>query len=295
MFPASTNYERPERIEEAVSLLSQQGADARVLAGGQSLLPLLKARRIAPNTLVDIAALKELREISPADKAFTVGALVTQAELIRHKDLRRTFPLLEGDIEKLIDPIICKRGTFVGSLAMADPGGDWPAIALALDVSLQVQGSGGDRTLPISGFFQDSFSTVLNPSDLITHAILPVPEPGAKMAYRKFPHPASGYALVGVAALVESDSNGRCSNCRVAVTGAGKKPTRVKAAEDALSGEPLTEESIDEAVLHGSDDVEPLSDVHAGREYRSMLIGVYLRRALQDLMHDTSRNGTAVH
>lgn len=281
MIPAPFEYQRPESINDALAGLAQYGADARVLAGGQSLLLLLKARAIAPKMVIDIGGLTDLRGINRENDAFRIGALARQAELTDNKELRGHFPLLAGDL-LLSDPLIRKRGTFAGALAFADPGSDWPAIALALDAQVHVNGVNGPRTLAIDDFFLDSYSTALAPADLLTHVTIPIPQGKPRMVYRRLRHPTSGYALVGVAAVVVCDANGACTDCRVAVTGAGRRAVRARAVELALKGQCLTPDIIGQATEHALDGIDLLSDLHAGADYRKHLVRVYVKRTLSD-------------
>lgn len=282
MIPAAFKYERPERVDDAVACLAQHGSEARVLAGGQSLLLLLKARAIAPKVLIDIGCVADLRGIRRDGNSVTIGALTTQAELAESEELRRAFPIFGGDASMLSDPIVCKRGTFAGALAFADPSGDWPAVALVLDAQVHVRGVDGPRTIAIDGFFRDSFTTALQATDLLTHLTIAIPQRQPKMVYRKLRHPASGYALVGVAAMLERDSDGICRGCRVAVTGAGRRAVRAKAVEAALQGQRLAPDTIAQAAEHASEGVDLLSDLHAGPEYRALLVRTYVKRALLD-------------
>ena len=255
-----------------------------MLAGGQSLLPLLKARAIAPKVLIDIGALAELREIAIAEGRVTIGALVTQAEVTGSDALQRMFPLLVGDLTAFSDPIARKRGTFGGALAFGDPAADWPAIALALDARLHVTGLGGPRTLSIQEFFRDAFTTALQATDLLTGVTIAVPRGERYMVYRRLSHPASGYALIGVAAVLGWDSNQVCSDCRVAVTGAGRRAVRATAVEAALRGERVHAARIEHAAEHAAEGIDLLSDLHGGPEYRAHLARIYVKRALVDAM-----------
>lgn len=284
MMPAAFEYERPRHVAEAVWSLARHGAEARVLAGGQSLLPLLKARAIAPKVLVDIAGLAALRGIVIEESTVTIGALVTQAELIASEALRRMFPLLAGDLAASSDPIVRRRGTFGGALAFGDPSADWPAIALALDARLQVTGVGGTRTLPIEEFLRDAFRTALEPTDLLTAVTIPVPGGKRSMVYRRLRHPASGYALMGAAAVLGWDVDHVCTECRVAVTGAGRRAVRATSVEAALRGEHVDVARIEQAAAHAAEGIDLLGDLHAGPEYRAHLARVYVKRALVDAM-----------
>ena len=285
MIPTSFDYEKPASLEDAITLLQQRGSEARVLAGGQSLLVLLKARSVAPKVLIDIGGLSELRRISRTDGSVTIGALATQAELMESEEMRRTFPLFGGDaLLEVGDPMVRSRGTFCGALAFADPAGDWPAIALALDVQVYARNANGSWTLPLDEFLLDPFATSLQPTDLLTHVTIPVVAGHPAMVYRKLRHPASGYALVGVAAVLARAADGTCSDCRVAVTGAGRRAVRTRAVEDALLGQQVTPEAITRASGHASMGIHFLDDLYADPDYRDLLVRTYVKRALLDAL-----------
>jgi carbon-monoxide dehydrogenase medium subunit len=284
MIPAAFDYERPKNVADAVSCLGRFGSEGRVLAGGQSLLPLLKRRAVAPKVLIDIAGLTELRAILIEESSVTIGALVTQAELTDSDELRRMFPLLVGDLTASGDAIVRKRGTFGGSLAFGDPAADWPAIALALDARLHVTGVSGRRTLSIHEFLRDAFTTALQAADLLTGVTIPVPRGEHSMVYRRLRHPASGYALIGVAAVLGRESDEVCSDCRVAVTGAGHRAVRATAVETELEGKRVDAATIERAAERATEGIDFLSDLHAGPEYRAHLARIYVKRALVDAL-----------
>jgi carbon-monoxide dehydrogenase medium subunit len=278
MIPRAFDYERPSSVEAAVAAVASYGADARVLAGGQSLLPLLKARTLAPRVLVDIGGIDELRAIERDGESVSVGALATQAEVLESAALGDRFSRLRADSPVLGDPVIRNRGTFVGALAFADPAADWTALALVLDVRLGVRNATHDRTVPIGEFLLDAFTTTLEPAEVITHAMIPLPEGDSTLAYRTVRHPASGMALVGAAVLLDRDGA-----CRVAITGAGRRAVRATAVENALHGEGLSSEAIEHAAGRAADDLELLSDEYASSAYRERLARACVRRALSEV------------
>jgi aerobic carbon-monoxide dehydrogenase medium subunit len=282
MIPRAFEYERPSSVEAAVAAIASYGADARVLAGGQSLLPLLKARMIAPRVLVDIGGLDELRRIKRDDDAVSIGALATQAEVLESAAIGDQFPQLRAVAPLLGDPVIRNRGTFVGSLAFADPAADWTALALVLDARLRVRGATNERTVPIGEFLLGAFATALAPNELITHVIIPLEAGDLTLAYRTVRHPGSGMALVGAAVLLDRHGDGNGGACRIAITGAGQRAVRAKAVEDALRGERLSPEAIENAASHAVDDLELLSDEFASSAYRERLARACVRRALSD-------------
>lgn len=279
MIPAAFTYVAPSSIAEAVAMLAQHEG-ARVLAGGHSLIPLMKQRRISPPTLIDIGGIAELRGIGQTDGMMCVGAMTTHAQIAASSDLLRIFPLMAEAVAEIGDPMVRHRGTFGGSLAQAEPGGDWPAAALALDARLRVIGPSGTRTISIDDFFVALMTTALGPGELLTQVDLPLPAKRSGMAYQKFAHPASGYALVGVAAIVTKDERGNCRSCRVAITGAGARAKRAGRTEMMMAGERLTPEQIAEAAAYADEELEILSDIYAGEDDRRHLVRVLTKRTL---------------
>lgn len=280
MIPAAFEYEKPDHLAHAVALLVENGTDACVLAGGQSLLARLKARTLTPGLIVDLAALDGLRVIERSDDGFMIGALVTQTEILESADLTRSFPIFQINAAMLGDPIVRNRGTFVGALAAADPAGDWPAIALALDARLHATSAAGSREIAADAFFAGACTTTLLQSELITHVTLPRPTSSRRMAYQSLRHPTSNYARVGVAAIVETSDSGQCIDCRVALTGLGPRALRCSSVESALRGQDLTRETIIASAHHACDDISPNAEPSIPPEYRSRLARTYTARAL---------------
>lgn len=276
------DYATPASVEDAIALLVKHGPDARILAGGQSLLVLLKERTIAPTLLVDISRIDTLRGIEQRDGEVRIGATTTQAELLESGTLMRWFGPSGLDASGLGDPMVRNRGTVGGAIAFGDPAGDWPAIMLALGATFAAQGPTGTRSIPTGGFFSDSFTTALQTGELLTHVTIPLPPDGARAVYRKYPQPASQAALVGVAALLDCDPHGRCRDCRVAITGAGRHPDRAAAVEAALRGTRVSNEVIAQAAGRATDGLELRDGLFAGPEYRALLAQTYVKRALLD-------------
>jgi aerobic carbon-monoxide dehydrogenase medium subunit len=280
VIPAAFEYEKPDHIARAVALLVENGSDACVLAGGQTLLTRLKARTVTPRVIVDLAALDDLRVIERPDDAFTIGALVTQTEILESAELIRSVPIFQINAAMLGDPIVRNRGTLVGALAAAEPAGDWPAIALALDARLRTTSSAGSREIAADAFFAGACTTTLLPSELITHVTLPAPTSPRRMAYQSLRHPTSNYARVGVAAIVETPDGGQCIDCRVALTGLGPRAVRCTSVESALRGHDLTRETIIASADHACDDIGPNDEPSMSPEYRCRLARTYTARAL---------------
>ncbi len=286
MIPGEFEYYAPTSVQEAVQLLQQHGDEAKVLAGGHSLIPLLKLRLANPPVLVDINRIGDLKGITRQNGAVTIGALTTHTDLERSEELKQVFPMMAEAATVIGDPMGRNRGTFGGALAHADPAGDWPAVALALGSQMRVIGPGGERTVPADEFFVDMLTSALQPGEVLTAVDIPVPQGKTGMSYQKFAHPASGYAVVGVAAMVQLGADGACQDCRVAVTGAGPKATRLTAVEDALRGQQLTPELIGQAAERAGQDMEFLGDIFASEGYREHLTKVYTKRALMKALEN---------
>lgn len=279
MIPAAFDYFAPTSVQEAVDLLGQH-PEAKILAGGHSLVPMMKLRLANPPALIDINGIAELHGIEQAGDAVRIGALTTHAALEENADLRGRLPILHEAAHVIGDPMVRNRGTFGGSLAHADPSGDWPAVALALDARMRVTGPHGERTIAAGDFFVDLLTSALEDGEVLTDVTIPLPAGRTGMSYQKFAHPASGYAVVGVAAVVTLDGNGACQSCRVAVTGAGSKATRASATEQALQGQKLDEAIIGRAATSAGDDIDFLGDIFASADYRRHLVEVFTKRAL---------------
>jgi carbon-monoxide dehydrogenase medium subunit len=278
-FPNQFDYHRPSTIVEAVSLL-QQNPDAKILAGGHSLLPAMKLRLAAPGALVDLSKVDGLKGISTNGNV-VIGAMTTYAELRDSADLKRALPIIAETAYHVGDSQVQAVGTLGGSLAHNDPAADFTAVALALDASVKAVGANGERTIPVEEFFVDLLTTSLAPDEVVTEIHIPGATGKTGMAYEKFRHPASGYAVVGVAAVVTVGADGNVGQARIAVTGATSKATRATVAEQALVGKPLSADSIAAAAAVAGEALELNGDHYASAEYRAHLLHVYTQRALE--------------
>ena len=274
MIPAAFEYTRASSVADAVAAV---GGGAKVIAGGQSLLPLLKMRLASADKLVDIGRLSELKGYRPTpDGGVEIGALTTYAEW----QAATTFPGMAEAIDHIADVQVRNRGTIGGSIAHADPASDFPAIALAFDGSAVLRGPGGDRVVPLDGFFEGPFQTKMQPDEILV-AITRGPVPaGAGFAYRKLAQPASGYSIVGIAAVVAM-TGGSISHARIGVTGVHEHPYRAHDVEAALMGSDGSSEAIAAAAARVNDDAEASSDIHADAAYRAAMAVVYTRRAIE--------------
>lgn len=279
MIPSEFDYVKAGSVQEALDLLKKHGDDAKVLAGGHSLIPLLKLRLASPAVLVDINGIQELHGIKKNGHTVTIGALTTHNAIDQDAELQKSLPILHEAANVIGDPMVRNRGTFGGSLAHADPAGDWPAVALALGAKMHIKGPDGERTVEADDFFVDILTSAVEQGELLTSIDLPVPAGKVGMSYQKFSHPASGYAVVGAAAVVTMDGD-TCKAARIAVTGAGAKAVRLESIEKALVGKTLTEEHVAKACEGVDDGIDYLGDIYASEEYRAHLVKVFARRAV---------------
>lgn len=278
MIPSAFEYFAPDSVAEAIGLLQQYGDEAKILAGGHSLLPAMKLRLAAPTVLIDIGKIAALRGIAVAAD-ISIGALTTYQTLENSEALRTDCAALPECAAQIGDMQVRNMGTIGGALAHADPAADLPAVALALDMQITAQGPQGSRTIAAADFFVDMLTTALAPEEIITRVAASRLGPGEGSAYVKFAHPASGYAIVGVAAYVRL-VNGAVATARIGVTGAGVKAERQDAAEAALVGSDGGAAAIARAAAESGAAMDVLGDIHAGEEYRRAMIRVYTRRAL---------------
>ncbi len=277
MIPASFDYESPSSLNEALSLLARD--DAKLLAGGHSLLPAMKLRLSSPALLVDLGRISGLAYIRDAGDHISIGAMATHKTIASSVLLHSDSPLLAQAAARIGDVQVRNRGTIGGSLAHADPAADYPAAILALDAELVATSSAGERLIPARDFFTGLFSTALKPNEILTEIRAPKTN-HAGTAYKKFHHPASGFAVVGVAAIV-SMNGAKIDKASIGITGVAEKAYRATAVERALQGHPLS--AIPEAARHATGaGLQPLSDPYASGDYRRHLASVFTRRALEE-------------
>jgi len=279
MYPAQFDYVAPTSLDEAIKLLAESGGDAKILAGGHSLLPAMKLRLAQPAKIIDLRKVPGLNEIKVDANGTTIGSMVTHADVARSPEIQRALPSLAEAAAQVGDLQVRNRGTLGGSLAHADPAGDPPAPFLALDGSIIVKGPNGERTIVGTEFFIDILTTALAEDEIVTGVSFPTLAPGTGTAYVKFEHPASHYALTGVAAAVKLDGSGNVETVKVGVTGVGPKPYRATGVEEALVGKGVA--AIADAAAHAADGIDCNDDIHASAEYRAHLAVVFTRRALQ--------------
>lgn len=279
MIPTAFEYLRPSSLDEALRIIASDSG-AKLLAGGQSLLPLLKLRLGTAGTLVDIGRLEELKGVRQlADGRLAVGALTTYRELAESP--ARAYGLLRDAMPGIGDVQVRNRGTIGGAIAHADPASDLPACLLALDVEVVARSIKGERTIAIDGFFKGPFTTALAPGEIVTEVRLPGPRDDAGSAYVSLEQSASGYAMVGVAVVVFVGEGRRITGANVALTGVGDHAYRARAVEAALAGSDGSAGAIEASAAHATDGVEVSSDIHADRTYRTAMAAVYTRRAIE--------------
>ncbi|MBX3050690.1 MAG: xanthine dehydrogenase family protein subunit M [Caldilineaceae bacterium] len=280
MIPATFDYHRPGTIGEAVQLL-QNNPDTKVLAGGHSLVPVMKMRLAAPDALVDIGRIAELRGISHSGNSLRIGATTTYFEIANSDAVKAAAPLLAEAAGQIGDRQVRYRGTIGGNISHADPASDLPAAVLALNATLHVVGPNGNRSLSASDFFVDLMTTALDPGEILTAVEIPAASGQSGSAYLKFEHPASGYALCGAAALVALDASGTCASARLCFNGVNSYALDAADVAAALVGSDLSDATINAAVDAHLTVPDPMGDMFASGEYRAQIANVYGKRALK--------------
>ncbi len=281
MIPAPFDYQAPATLEEAISLLAGDPDGAKVLAGGHSLIPAMKLRLAQPQLLVDIARIKSLAYIREEGNQILLGATTTHYQLESSELLKQICPLLPLCAASIGDVQVRNKGTIGGSVAHSDPAGDWPAAVLALDADIVLVGPNGERIVKATDFFIDLMTTDVQPGEILREIRIEKPSGRFGHAYQKVPHPASGFAVVGIAVNLVLHDDGSCEAARVGVTGVALKAYRAQGVEAALAGTKLDDQTIAAAAEHVCDGVNPNGDLYASSDYRRALAKVHTRRALQ--------------
>jgi len=282
MIPESFDYQRASTVSEAISLLQQHGEDAKIVAGGHSLVPTMKLRLATPGTLIDIGGISELKYINDKGDYLAIGAGATHWMIESSDLIQKKAPGLSQAAAQVGDVQVRNRGTIGGVLAHSDPQADYPGVVLALDATLVVQGSKGERTIAVSDYFTGLWETALGDDELLTEVRIPTDSANANSCYLKFPQPASRYPYVGCAVAMDSKA-GSCSDLRVGFSGVGETAFRDSGIEDALRGNTLNESAIASASAKAADGRSVLSDVFVSEEYRRAMAQVYVKRALTQL------------
>jgi carbon-monoxide dehydrogenase medium subunit len=279
VIPAAFDYVRPSTVAEAVSALGQAGEDGKILAGGQSLIPVLRLRLSYPSTIIDVGRIDEMRGVRDDGDAIVIGAMTTHYDVMHDALVVEHAPLIAQATETIADPQVRHRGTFGGALAHADPAGDLGAVAMALGCEFVASGASGERRIPAAEFFVDYLTTALGPDEVLTSVRVPKLGAGWSSHYEKFNRVAQAWSIVGVAALVRR-ANGAIAEARVGLTNMGSTPLRASAVESALAGADVTPETIAAAAEHAAEGTNPPSDLSGQADYREHLARVLTKRAV---------------
>jgi carbon-monoxide dehydrogenase medium subunit len=282
MIPASFDYIAPKTVDEAVRALAAHGEEAKLLAGGHSLLPLMKLRLASPKLLIDLGRIPALGAISQQEDKIVVGALATHYQIESSALVSQKCPLLTQTARVIGDVQVRNRGTIGGSLTHADPCADWPAAILALAGELKLSGPKGDRRLAAEDFFVGPLTTAVEATEILTEIRVPVLSRRYGSAYLKMAQQASGFAIVGVAVWLRAGQKGRCEDIGIGVTGLSAKPFRARAVEERLRGSQLTPKLIADSASQIADGSDPLEDLHASAKFRTHLARVYTSRAIEE-------------
>lgn len=293
MKPAPLHYVRATDLAHAVAVLTEHGGDAKLLAGGQSLIPLLAMRLAQPTALIDLAHVDGLAGITDTGDHLEIGAMTRTRDVETSALVGATVPLLPAALRHSGHVTIRNRGTIGGSTAHADPAAELPAVLLALDAEMVATGPGGRRTIPAAEFFHGFLTTALEPDEVLTAVRVPLQEPGTGVAVQEFARRNGDFAIVAVFATVRLDGAGRVADARIAVAGADQVPVRARAAEGLLAGQVPTLEAIRAAAAAVADATNPTDDIHAPAAYRRRLAAVLTRRCLQQAVPAAERSTAA--
>jgi aerobic carbon-monoxide dehydrogenase medium subunit len=285
MIPGFFDYYAPTTLSDAVQYLSAHKDDAKILSGGQSLLPLMKMRLSKPGYIVDIGRISGLDSITEEGNNLIIGALVTHAQIEDSALLKNKCPLLPQTATTIADVQVRNRGTIGGSIAHADPAGDWPPAILVLDAEIQVAGPTGKRWVKCEDFFLGLMTSVLEPDEVVTAIKVPVTG-NDKTAYLKAAPRSSGFAVVGVAVSMALESSGVCSRIALGITGITDKAFRAKRVETMLTGKKLDTQLIEAAAVEATRNIDVIEDINGSSEYRAHLTHVYVARAIQAAMQN---------
>jgi carbon-monoxide dehydrogenase medium subunit len=280
MFPAAFDYRAPVSLDEALGLLAERGDDAKVMAGGQSLIPLLRLRFAQPAIIIDIGRLPSMAEIKRDDGHVRIGALVRHVDVERSKELAKLLPLMVEAVHWIADPLVRNRGTVVGSVCHADPSGDWGSIMLALNAEVVARSTKGERVIPVDGFFEGPFTTTLRPDELVTAIRIPLPSGHAGGSYHKLERKVGDFATVAVSVQVELDGR-KVRKAGIGLTAVSSTNIKAKKSEQALVGRELTDDVIAEAGRLAAEAAEPKDDVRGTAAYKKDVVRVFVQRGLK--------------
>jgi carbon-monoxide dehydrogenase medium subunit len=281
MIPAQFDYVAPATLDEAVSLLARHPDEAKILAGGHSLIPAMKLRLAMPQVLIDIGRIKDLSYIREEGGQIRIGAMTTHYEIESSSRLKEICPILPEAAAQIGDVQVRNKGTIGGSAAHSDPAADWPAVLIALDAEIVAVSGGGERTIKVDDFFVDLLTTALEPGEILREIRINAPSGRYGQAYLKAPQPASGFAVVGCAVHLVKGQDGRCEKINIGITGVASKAYRARSVSDALVGDSLAEDSEALKNIDPTGGVDANGDLYASAEYRRHLAAVYTRRAVK--------------
>jgi len=282
MIPAPFDYQAATTLDEAIALLNQHPDDAKILAGGHSLIPAMKLRLAQPQLLIDLGRIAGLAYIKEEAGQIRLGAMTTHYAIESSERLKEICPLLPACAAQIGDVQVRNKGTIGGSLAHSDPAGDWPAAIIALNAEMVAAGPGGDRIIGANDFFVDFLTTALQPGEILREIRITIPPGRISQAYQKVRHPASGFAVVGVAVNLSLDDAGACKAASIGITGVASKAYRAAVVESALTGKTLDDQTIAAAADQATDGVDANSDLYASDDYRRHLAQVHTRRAIKN-------------
>ncbi|MGA8923814.1 MAG: xanthine dehydrogenase family protein subunit M [Candidatus Dormiibacterota bacterium] len=280
MFSAAFEYQAPATLAEALSVLKKHGDDAKVMAGGQSLIPLLKLRFARPEIVVDIGRLPALSSVKRENGHVTIGALVRHVDVERSKDLEAWLPIMVEASHWIADPLVRNRGTVAGSVCHADPSGDWGSVMLALGAELVAHSQSGERVIPVDGFFQGPFTTTLRADEVVTGIRIPMPKGPSGGAYLKLERKVGDFASAAVAVHVEMNGN-KVAKAGIGLTAVGATNIKATAAEKALAGHEPTDQLIAEVARLAAQAAEPKGDIRGSIEYKKDVVRVFVQRGLR--------------
>ncbi len=290
MIPPGFEYYAPTSVNEATALLKQHGAEAKILSGGMSLIPLMKLRLVAPRHIIDINRIPELAYIKEADGFLKIGALTRESDLERSELIRSKYPILTDTASTIADPLVRNMATVAGNLAHGDPANDHPATMLALGAQVVALGPKGERRIPVSSFFTGILSTALNPDELLTEILIPIPPAGSGGAYIKMERKVGDFATAAVAAQLTIGAGGICERAGIGLTNAGPTPIKAEKAEGVLRGKKIDDEAIRQAAQLASEASDPKSDLRGSAEYKRDLVRVLTARVIRRAL-ERVRNG----
>jgi carbon-monoxide dehydrogenase medium subunit len=282
MYPASFEYLAPGEINEAIALLQQYGEDAKLLAGGQSLVPMMKLRLARPKYLIDLNGIPNLNAIFEERGCVHVGAMTRHAQIEENPLIEEKLPMLQEAARQIADQQVRNRGTLGGSLAEADPSGDLAPVALALKAEIKSVGPKGERRIAAADFFTFAYTSTLESHEILTEVIFPVPATGSAGVYLKLEPVAGAFAIVSAAVQMGLDSNGICQSIGIGVTGRGSVPQQASPVENLLKGKKITPELIDAAGRLVQEGADPIEDMRGSASYKTKALGAILRRALNE-------------